>query len=177
MVGGKRFLYRCIYLYIIYRHTYIHIYLGGGWEVNAAPRPRSALCTRKGLKPPLPGLNTANPGPTHHLYLTCRRLITACAAPVLLPAPYQCHEGGGASWPPAHIPSRCLTAATTALGQQWSQRWPSSYGLLLPWGLASSCPGAWPPFWPVIVIHRGSGMESPEPVLGQRWESCVNFLK
>lgn len=162
----------CTGVYTSVLYIAIHIYtsiLGGGWEVNAAPHPRFYSVHTEGPEATAPRAEHSLPWPHPSLVSdTYRHLVTACAAPVLLPAPYQCHEGRGASWPPAHIPSRCLTAATTALGQQWSQRWPSSYGLLLPWGLASLL---------AVVIHRGSGMESPEPVLGQRWESCVNFLK
>lgn len=110
------------------------------------PTPGSTLCTRKGLKPPLPGLNTAYPGPTHHLYLTridassqpvphlsCFLLLISATRAEVLPGPLP-------TFPPA-------------ASLQPPRPWDSSGARGGPQAMASSCPGAWPPFWPSGRCH------------------------
>lgn len=131
---------------ILYRHTYTHTYLGLGGGVW--PPPPSAH--GRAWRPPLPGLDTAYRGPAHHLCLTCSHLATACAPPscflLLISA-----TRAGCFLPPAHIPS--------AASLQPPRPGDGGGALRL-----------WLPTPARHSHHRGRGVESPKPEVGQLCE-------
>lgn len=98
-----------IYLYIIYRHTYIYTYFFWGGVGGGCSSLPSYCAHTEG-----PGDHCSWGPQPHPSRVFDSHPITACTPPVLLPAPYQCHEGRGASWPPPtfHPAAHCSPPGT-----------------------------------------------------------------
>lgn len=144
MVGSKRVLYRCTYLYYISPYIYTYIFFWGG---DAAPS-YPTVHIRNGLETTSSGV----PSSTLHVCLTCRHPITACTPPVLLlisatraevlPGPLPTFHPAASLQPPQPWDRRGISHR---VGPEVALRlWlPPVLGPSLPSGLSLSSTGAW----------------------------------